>query len=142
MVLPTAVSHINQALGQGGRAYVHCTAGLGRAPAACIAFLYWYHEMQLPEVGHIIAARFSPLSGCDYCRHFCCCCFFFLLSPSLSVHGHAHDSSLSAYVHASIHVCVGGNITCAAQLCMHVTLLELGVMKRRTGHLAFIIGLC
>ena len=21
--------------------YVHCTAGLGRAPAACIAYLYW-----------------------------------------------------------------------------------------------------
>jgi len=24
------------------RAYVHCTAGLGRAPAVCIAWLYWY----------------------------------------------------------------------------------------------------
>jgi hypothetical protein len=22
--------------------YVHCTAGLGRAPAVCIAWLYWY----------------------------------------------------------------------------------------------------
>ena len=25
----------------GKRVYVHCTAGLGRAPAACIAYLYW-----------------------------------------------------------------------------------------------------
>lgn len=24
------------------RVYVHCTAGLGRAPAVCIAWLYWY----------------------------------------------------------------------------------------------------
>ena len=26
----------------GGRAYVHCTAGLGRAPAVAIAYLYWF----------------------------------------------------------------------------------------------------
>ena len=27
---------------RGGRVYVHCTAGLGRAPAVCIAYLYWF----------------------------------------------------------------------------------------------------
>jgi hypothetical protein len=26
------------------RVYVHCTAGLGRAPAVCIAYLYWYAD--------------------------------------------------------------------------------------------------
>lgn len=24
------------------RVYVHCTAGLGRAPAVCIAYIYWF----------------------------------------------------------------------------------------------------
>ena len=31
--------------------YIHCTAGLGRAPAACIAWMYWFGDMQLDEVG-------------------------------------------------------------------------------------------
>lgn len=26
-----------------GRAYVHCTAGLGRAPGIAIGYLYWFH---------------------------------------------------------------------------------------------------
>lgn len=29
------------------RVYVHCTAGLGRAPAVCIAYLYWFEDMEL-----------------------------------------------------------------------------------------------
>lgn len=29
------------------RVYVHCTAGLGRAPAVCIAYLYWFDSMDL-----------------------------------------------------------------------------------------------
>lgn len=49
LVLPAAVSHIHSALRSGGKAYVHCTAGLGRAPAACIAYLYWFSGMDLPE---------------------------------------------------------------------------------------------
>ncbi|KAK9830917.1 hypothetical protein WJX81_004774 [Elliptochloris bilobata] len=39
--LPVAVSRIADAAKAGKRVYVHCTAGLGRAPAACIAYLYW-----------------------------------------------------------------------------------------------------
>ena len=31
--------------------YIHCTAGLGRAPAACIAWMYWFGNRQLDEVG-------------------------------------------------------------------------------------------
>ncbi|PNH09919.1 Phosphoglucan phosphatase LSF2, chloroplastic [Tetrabaena socialis] len=31
------------------RVYVHCTAGLGRAPAVCIAYMYWFGGMQLDE---------------------------------------------------------------------------------------------
>lgn len=39
--LPTAVGMLLEALSQGRRVFVHCTAGLGRAPAACIAAIYW-----------------------------------------------------------------------------------------------------
>lgn len=31
------------------RVYVHCTAGLGRAPAVCIAYLYWWCGMELDQ---------------------------------------------------------------------------------------------
>jgi hypothetical protein len=31
------------------RVYVHCTAGLGRAPAVCIAYLYWWCGMSLDD---------------------------------------------------------------------------------------------
>lgn len=32
------------------RVYVHCTAGLGRAPAVVIAYLFWFKDMGLDEV--------------------------------------------------------------------------------------------
>ena len=31
----------------GGRVYIHCTAGLGRAPATCIAHAMWFRGMDL-----------------------------------------------------------------------------------------------
>lgn len=48
--LPRIVVAIEGALSAGGRVYVHCTAGLGRAPAACIAWRYWFDGLQLDEV--------------------------------------------------------------------------------------------
>jgi len=45
--IPSAVSSVHHAVAQGGRVYVHCTAGLGRAPAVCIAYLYWFMDMDL-----------------------------------------------------------------------------------------------
>lgn len=41
-MLPSAVKAVDLALRDGKRVYVHCTAGLGRAPAVCIAWLYWF----------------------------------------------------------------------------------------------------
>ena len=32
------------------RVYVHCTAGLGRAPAVIIAYLFWFKDLGLDEV--------------------------------------------------------------------------------------------
>lgn len=40
--LPRTVGHIARALQAGCCTYVHCTAGLGRAPASCIAYMYWF----------------------------------------------------------------------------------------------------
>lgn len=48
--LPGAVAALDGELRQGRSVYVHCTAGLGRAPAACIAYLYWFQDFQLQSV--------------------------------------------------------------------------------------------
>ena len=40
-MLPAACRVLEESLCQGQRVYVHCTAGLGRAPAVAIAWLYW-----------------------------------------------------------------------------------------------------
>ncbi|CAL4891788.1 unnamed protein product [Urochloa decumbens] len=46
--LPKAVSALEWAISQcKGRVYVHCTAGLGRAPAVAIAYMFWFEDMDL-----------------------------------------------------------------------------------------------
>ncbi len=47
--LPAAAAALQRARERGKRVYVHCTAGLGRSPAAAIAALYWFEGMQLDE---------------------------------------------------------------------------------------------
>ncbi|KXZ52979.1 hypothetical protein GPECTOR_8g350 [Gonium pectorale] len=54
--IPGAIHTLTQALNSGGRVYVHCTAGLGRAPAVCIAYLYWFCDMQLEEAYSFLTA--------------------------------------------------------------------------------------
>ncbi|KAI3879845.1 hypothetical protein MKX03_000464 [Papaver bracteatum] len=46
--LPKAVSSLEWAVEEGkGRVYLHCTAGLGRAPAVAIAYMFWFCDMNL-----------------------------------------------------------------------------------------------
>ncbi|KAJ6841783.1 phosphoglucan phosphatase LSF2, chloroplastic [Iris pallida] len=46
--LPKAVSSLEWAVWEGkGKVYVHCTAGLGRAPAVGIAYMFWFCDMNL-----------------------------------------------------------------------------------------------
>ncbi|EOY20063.1 Dual specificity protein phosphatase (DsPTP1) family protein isoform 1 [Theobroma cacao] len=46
--LPRAVSSLEWAISEGkGKVYVHCTAGLGRAPAVAIAYMFWFCNMNL-----------------------------------------------------------------------------------------------
>lgn len=47
--LPKAVAALERARREHGKAYVHCTAGLGRAPAVAIASLFWNRTMNLDE---------------------------------------------------------------------------------------------
>mmetsp|Transcript_38057 Transcript_38057/g.112697 ORF Transcript_38057/g.112697 Transcript_38057/m.112697 type:complete len:134 (-) Transcript_38057:1092-1493(-) len=76
--LPSAVSTVHRALClERGRVYVHCTAGLGRAPAVCIAYMFWFLGMDLdgaykaltdirpcgPKRDAIRGATFDMLSG-------------------------------------------------------------------------------
>lgn len=60
--LPVAVRHVVEAMEaaerDGGRVYVHCTAGLGRAPAVCIAYLYWFQGFNLDDAyAHVTRTR-------------------------------------------------------------------------------------
>ncbi|WCJ20038.1 Phosphoglucan phosphatase LSF2 chloroplastic [Euphorbia peplus] len=49
-ILPKAVSSLEWAISEGkGKVYVHCTAGLGRAPAVAIAYMFWFSDMNLNE---------------------------------------------------------------------------------------------
>lgn len=46
--LPKAVSSLEWAISEGkGKIFVHCTAGLGRAPAVAIAYMFWFCGMNL-----------------------------------------------------------------------------------------------
>ncbi|KAM6598862.1 hypothetical protein CsatA_018471 [Cannabis sativa] len=46
--LPKAVSSLEWAISEGkGKVYVHCSAGLGRAPAVAIAYMFWFCGMNL-----------------------------------------------------------------------------------------------
>ncbi|CAD7700856.1 unnamed protein product [Ostreobium quekettii] len=41
----------------GGAIYIHCTAGLGRAPAAAIAYMYWCKGWKLKDAVDYLVAR-------------------------------------------------------------------------------------
>lgn len=52
--LPKAVSALEWATSQRkGRVYVHCTTGLGRAPAVAIAYMFWFENMDV-SLPHLI----------------------------------------------------------------------------------------
>ncbi|KAK3263398.1 hypothetical protein CYMTET_27795 [Cymbomonas tetramitiformis] len=57
-MLPACCAEIDAALENDGRVYVHCTAGLGRSPAAAIAYLYWFRNMELDDAyEHLTSQR-------------------------------------------------------------------------------------
>ncbi|KAK9124696.1 hypothetical protein Sjap_014298 [Stephania japonica] len=56
--LPKAVSSLEWAISEGkGRVYVHCTAGLGRAPAVGITYMYWFCGMNLNSAYEALTSK-------------------------------------------------------------------------------------
>ncbi|KAL8135310.1 phosphoglucan phosphatase LSF2, chloroplastic [Apium graveolens] len=56
--LPKAVSSLEWAISEGkGRVYVHCTAGLGRAPAVAIAYMFWFCDMDLNTAYNLLTSK-------------------------------------------------------------------------------------
>jgi len=44
-------------LSRSGRLYLHCNAGINRAPTAAIAYVHVYHRLSLPEAYTFVHAR-------------------------------------------------------------------------------------
>ncbi|CAH9057996.1 unnamed protein product [Cuscuta epithymum] len=57
-ILPKAVSLLECAISEEtGRVYVHCTAGLGRAPAVAIAYMFWFCDMDLNRAYQTLTSK-------------------------------------------------------------------------------------
>lgn len=55
--LANGVDALDTLVEQGHCVYVHCTAGIGRAPAVVIAWLAWYRDWQLDEAISFVKQR-------------------------------------------------------------------------------------
>lgn len=58
MRLPAVVSKLYKAINRnGGVTYVHCTAGLGRAPAVALAYMFWVLGYKLNEAHQLLLSK-------------------------------------------------------------------------------------
>jgi protein-tyrosine phosphatase len=58
--LPAAVSKLYKAINRnGGVTYIHCTAGLGRAPAVVLAYMFWVQGYKLIEAHNLLLSKRS-----------------------------------------------------------------------------------
>ncbi|XP_028124208.1 phosphoglucan phosphatase DSP4, amyloplastic-like isoform X1 [Camellia sinensis] len=58
MRLPAVVSKLHKAINQnGGVTYIHCTAGLGRAPAVALAYMFWVQGYKLSEGNSVLLSK-------------------------------------------------------------------------------------
>ncbi|KAH6760435.1 dual specificity protein phosphatase family protein [Perilla frutescens var. hirtella] len=58
--LPAVVSKLHKAISQnGGVAYIHCTAGLGRAPATAVAYMFWIQGYTLKGAHELLMSKRS-----------------------------------------------------------------------------------
>ncbi|KAK6136145.1 hypothetical protein DH2020_030118 [Rehmannia glutinosa] len=58
MRLPAVVSKLHKAINKnGGVTYIHCTAGLGRAPATAVAYMYWVQGYTLNEAYTLLMSK-------------------------------------------------------------------------------------
>ncbi|CAN6487154.1 unnamed protein product [Victoria cruziana] len=58
MRLPAVVSKLSKIVDvNGGVTYIHCTAGLGRAPAVALAYMYWVLGYQLDDAYELLQSK-------------------------------------------------------------------------------------
>ncbi|XP_078155663.1 dual specificity protein phosphatase (DsPTP1) family protein isoform X3 [Carex rostrata] len=56
--LPAVVSILHTLIKRnGGVTYIHCTAGMGRAPAVALAYMFWILNYRLNEAYHLILSK-------------------------------------------------------------------------------------
>lgn len=55
--LDAAVAALHDALSSGGKAYVHCSAGLNRSPTVVIAYLVRHRELSLDDAVQWVTSR-------------------------------------------------------------------------------------
>eukprot|EP00850_Spirogloea_muscicola_P015325 SM000116S24246 [mRNA] locus=s116:381579:383045:+ [translate_table: standard] len=55
--LPGAVGVVDHHVSKGEKVYIHCTAGLGRAPAVAIAYLFWFQDMDMGTAYHFLTSK-------------------------------------------------------------------------------------
>ncbi|CAH1438086.1 unnamed protein product [Lactuca virosa] len=56
--LPAVVSKLYKAVSQnGGVTYIHCTAGLGRAPATALAYMFWVQGYKLNDALSLLLSK-------------------------------------------------------------------------------------
>ncbi|KAG5557166.1 hypothetical protein RHGRI_007435 [Rhododendron griersonianum] len=66
MRLPAVVSKLHKAINQnGGVTYIHCTAGLGRAPATALAYMFWIQGYKLSEANNLLLSKRSCFPKLD-----------------------------------------------------------------------------
>ncbi|KAK9911552.1 hypothetical protein M0R45_035451 [Rubus argutus] len=58
--LPAVVSKLYKAINRnGGVTYIHCTAGLGRAPATALAYMFWVQGYKLEDAFKLLLSKRS-----------------------------------------------------------------------------------
>ncbi|XP_057424984.1 phosphoglucan phosphatase DSP4, amyloplastic isoform X1 [Lotus japonicus] len=66
MRLPAVVSKLYKAVtSNGGVTYIHCTAGLGRAPAVALAYMFWVLGYKLDEANRLLQSKRSCFPKLD-----------------------------------------------------------------------------
>ncbi|KAL6493753.1 Phosphoglucan phosphatase DSP4, chloroplastic [Orobanche gracilis] len=66
MRLPAVVSKLHSAINRnGGVTYIHCTAGLGRAPATALAYMFWVQGYTLNEAHILLMSKRSCFPKLD-----------------------------------------------------------------------------
>ncbi|KAF5453386.1 hypothetical protein F2P56_028291 [Juglans regia] len=64
--LPAVVSKLYKAINRnGGVTYIHCTAGLGRAPAVALAYMFWVQGYRLGEAHKLLQSKRSSFPKLD-----------------------------------------------------------------------------